>query len=892
VLRFALSTLRARRSLFVGSLACVALALLFLTAAGVLLESALRGHGAANRFAAAPVVVAGNAHLGLDGRDHPPGFGDVDAAVVPRPLIPAELVDRVGGVEGVRGAIPDLSFYAQPVGADGRPVTPPDGERTLGHSWASAPVTPFALREGTPPEGPGDVVVDAETARRAGLRVGAELTVLTSAEGRGSYRISGIAAAPDGGLTRDQTALFFSQETADRLAPPGGLVHAVAILVADGADRRRVADRVRAALGDRPGLEVLADSAETEVSGGDLRFVNTIVFVVSMGSLSVFVALFVMASGFAFATAQRHREFALLRVVGATPGQIRRMLAWETLLVAVLGAALALPAGAALAGPLARRLVDLGVAPEELTVRVGPWPLAAAAGCGVVITQLAALSAARRAARVRPAQALGDAERPARALPLSRALTGLAFLVGTGLLVAFGVALGGLAGSGLAFGGVLTLLIATALLGPALLRPVVPLLGLLIRAIARRTGRLALANSSAGIRRVAAATVPIVLMTGFTVAALFLQTTQQATAAEWAGERLAATHVLLPDGAAGLPPALADDAARLPGVATVSATATSWVRASVHTDEAESVPAPALSVDGRIAEVLDLHVTDGGLAGVAAGTAVAVSEEWAGEYGWRVGEDVRLRLPDGTGVELTIGARYDRSLGFADLLVPAAVLRPHTPDPLLDAVYLVADPAADPARLGAALDELTGRWPSAAAADRAEVEAAGAENAVTETWPVYLFGVLTAAFTALALANTQVMATLARADEFATLRLAGATRRNVLALVTWESVLVGAAGTLLGGAVAAVTLAGSSLALTGGIRVHGPPGFALAVGAGALALAVASALVPAWRMQRYGAPRPAGSAGPGQDPGTDRNPPQPPREPREPRERERTDVPA
>ena len=848
MLRFALSTLRTRRSLFVGSLAAVALALLLLAAAGVLLESALRDHDEVNRFAAAPVVVAGNPELGLDGRDHPPGLGDPEAAAVPRPLVPADLVERIGALDGVAAAVPDLAFHAQPIGSDGRPAGPTRGARSLGHAWSSAEVTPFTLSEGEAPRGARDVVLDAATARRGGLRPGDEVTVLTGAEGRGTYRVSGVASA-EPGLTEEQGALFFSDATARRLAPPGDLVNAVAVFPAPGTDPARLADRIREAVDAGPRIEVLTDSRATEVSEGDLRLLDTIVFVVSMGSLAVFVALFVMASGFAFATAQRHREFALLRVVGATPGQIRRMLAWETLLVAVFGGALAVPAGAALAEPLARGLVRIGVAPEGLDVVVGPWPLVVAAGCGVLVTQLAALAAAHRAARVRPAEALAEAAAPARLLPVSRALLGLAFLAFTGLFVLFGVAVGGLAGSGLAFGGVLTLLVATALLAPVLTRPLIPPLGLVIRLLARRTGRLALANSVAGVRRVAAATVPIVLMTGFTVAALFMQTTQQSVAAEWAGERLVASHVLLPEDAVGLPPALAGEAARLPGVATASATTTAWLRAAVHNDEAESVPIPALGVDERVGEVLDLRLREGELRGVAAGDAVAVSDEQAGEYGWRVGDLMRLRFPDGTERELTIGARYDHSLGFADLLVPAALVLDHSPDPLLDAVYLVAAPDADAERLRAGLDELTRRWPTATAADRTAVERAGAEDAVTETWPAYLFGVLTAAFTALALANTQVMATLARSEEFATLRLAGATRRDVLALTAWESALVAACGLLLGGAVAAVALAGSSLALTGAVRVEGPPGYALAVALGAFALTLASALLPAWRTQ-------------------------------------------
>ncbi|RNF91579.1 ABC transporter permease [Streptomyces botrytidirepellens] len=450
---------------------------------------------------------------------------------------------------------------------------------------------------------------------------------------------------------------------------------------------------------------------------------------------------------------------------------------------------------------------------------------------------------------MRPAEALREAAAPERRMPRSRLLTGLAFLVFTGLFLAFGISMGGLSGAGLAFGGVLTLLIAAAALGPALVRPLTPFVGALLRTFSRRTGQLALANTTAAPRQVAAAAVPIVLMVGFAVSALFMQTTQQNVAADWAGQRLTAGHVLLPQEAEGLPPGVAEEAARLPGVAAVSSTSTAWVRTSVHTDEAESVTARALGADANVTRALDIHLKDGDLRGLTAGRAVAVSVEQAKEYGWKTGERIRLRLPDGTRRELTIGARFDRSLGFADLVVPAAVLRPHTPDPLLDAVYLITGPDHRPS-LDRDLARLTQAWPSARAADRDQVKEAGAAGAVDETWPVYLFSALIAAFTALALANTVVMATLVRTGEFAMLRLIGATRRNVLALVAWESVVVAGCGVLLGAAVAGIVLSATSLALTGGVHISGPPGFLLAAAAGAVALALVSALVPAWRMLR------------------------------------------
>ncbi|MEI5097507.1 FtsX-like permease family protein [Streptomyces sp. PmtG] len=850
MLRLALQTLRTRRALFAGSLAAVTLALVLLTASGVLLQSALRGEGEANRFEAASLVVTGNADAGLDGRVHEPGFGDVEAPLVRRPQIPATLAKRVERVEGVRAVVPDLAFSAQVTGADGRPVPPELGERSLGHAWDSARVTPLRLREGRAPRGERDVVVDAATAERGELRVGDRVRVFTVEEGRGAYRVSGIAAAPRAELIKDQVALFFDGPTAARLAGGSDRLHALAVFADDGADVGALASRVRAAVGDKPEVEVLRNTADAEVSVSDTQFIDTLVFVVSMGSLAVFVALFVTASGFAFAVLQRHREIALLRVIGATPRQVKRMLGWETLLIALLGAAAGVPAGAALAEPLARGLVSLDIAPEELVVEVDWLPLAGAAATGVVLTRLAVAAAARRAARVRPEEALREAALADGRLPWSRVVIGLLFTVLTGLFIAFGISMGGVQGAGLAFGGVLTLLPAVAVLGPALVRPLVPLAGALLRPLWPRTGRLALANSATGPRRVAAAAVPLVLMIGFPLATLYMQTSQTASAHDWARERLVADSVLVPDDAAGLPPRVADEVARVPGVKSVSATSSAWVRVSVRTDEAESVNSRALAADTEFPRALALHVREGSLREVTAGKAVAVSQEQAKEYGWKVGDRVRLRLPDGTRAELDVGARYDRSLGFADLILPERVLRAHTPDPLLDAVYVTRAPGADRAAYDAGLARITRAWPMAEAAERDALLAAGSADGASQTWPAYVFSALIAVFTALALANTLVMATLVRSGEFAVLRLAGATRRDVLALVAGESTVVAVCGLVLGGAVASVVLMATSVAFSGEVHISGPPGFLAGAVGGALALTLGAALIPAARVLR------------------------------------------
>ena len=146
--------------------------------------------------------------------------------------------------------------------------------------------------------------------------------------------------------------------------------------------------------------------------------------------------MFVVASTMGLSIQQREREIALLRAVAATPGQIRRMIAWEAAIVGLVGSALGIWPGAVLGRALADGLVDHGIAPPNLTVTAGWLPIAAAVGGGVVAALLAVLGAARRAARVPPTLALSDAAVEPRLLGPGRVIGGLIALAGAAPLFA------------------------------------------------------------------------------------------------------------------------------------------------------------------------------------------------------------------------------------------------------------------------------------------------------------------------------------------------------------------------------------------------------------------------------------------------------------------------
>src|SRR5262245_7367565 len=412
------------------------------------------------------------------------------------------LAERIRPIPGVERVVPDRSVYARLV--NGRAVL-----HTVGHGWASTAVTPYRLTDGHAPRTAGEVVV----ARASRFHAGDRVRVLT-AEGSQWFAVSGTAHGP-------APAVFFRDDVAAMLSADARHADLLAIVTRPEADGEQVADRVHAALQDSP-VRVLtgakrgdAESPDDVVSRDDYVAGLTV-----FGVLAAFIAIFVVASTFALSVQQRHRELALFRAIGATPRQVRRMVAAEALLLAVVAFVVAAPLGVA-ATFLERGLFSrVGIGSAGLHVIVGPLPLVLGLVGAVVTTQLAAFASARRAARIHPTEALRDAAVQRRVVSWPRALAGLA-------LLAAGIAAVRAVDADDAPAGTMILMLAAALLGPLIALPFVWLLGLPLSALSHGPGMLARANTRANLRRAAAVATPVMLAVSLVCTLYFGQTALQ-----------------------------------------------------------------------------------------------------------------------------------------------------------------------------------------------------------------------------------------------------------------------------------------------------------------------------------------------------------------------------
>lgn len=803
MLRYALQTVRDRKAGFLGAFVALLCAAALITACGTLLETGLRGKIGTERYAATPVLVSADQSVHETTVKEKKGKTKEKHKAKPvaeRAWLPAATLDTVRAVPGVERAVPELTFQAVPL------VKAPAGDTkpSYGHAWTSAVLTPFTLAEGRAPQGGDEVVVDHALAARAGLGPGTELTVQSTGEPK-TYRVSGVAKAARGELAQ-QSALFFSDAEARRLAARDGQVSAIGVLPAPGVDAGRLAGQVAQALkgttaqvssGDERGPVEFLDAA-----GARIKLVS---MGGAMGGTSLLVAILVVVGTFSLSIQQRHRELALLRAIAATPTQLRRMIGREALLVGLAGGVAGALAGLPLAAWLHGRFVDSGVVPTALERTAGIFPMFAAVGATLLGAWAAARITGRRIARIRPAEALAEAALEGRRPAWIRSVLGVLLLAGGAVLV---VVLASLrtepASTPVTFLAVVVLAGAVSLLGPLLVRAATALLAGPLR-LAGPGGHLATANLRGNAVRMASAVTPLALLVGMTCTVLFITPTLGDAARAQARDGVRAGWVLVGQGP-GVTGEAAERIRRTPGVAAATEIVHTSVRVGLAKYGAQGVTPAGLT------RTWDPAVTSGSLDGFGEGSA-AVSELAADQLGLKPGSPLKLTLGDGTPVTLTVSAVYARGLGFGDLTLPHGLVAAHVDNALASSVLVAAEPGSGTGR--ERLAEAVRGFPGVAVLSARDADRARAERADAGAEINLLAMGLVLAFTAIAVVNTLAMSTAERVREFGMLRLAGAKRRQVLRMLRAEAVAVVLIGVALGSGIALAVLVAFSVGMTG-----------------------------------------------------------------------------
>ena len=774
MLGIALATVRDRWLSLAGACAALTVGAALAIGAGAVLAAADSAVGdEPGRYAAAPIIIT--APLGTE-----------EEPFQHRAAVASALAARIEALPQVRRVVRDRAV-----------VVRVNGAAIVARPWSAR--LGARLLSGRAPSAPGEIV-SAQS-----------LSSVVTPAGPQTVRVVG----------RVSDGVFFSDEEAARLAPR---VEALAVWP------RSAAPAVREVVGRRGAVLTGAARGQAEPNPERDALAGAGVLLSLMGMTIGFVAVFVTGSSFAFSVALRRRELGLLRAVGATPRQVRRLVMREAALVSfaggVAGALLSL-----LVGPLLGRwIVAKGLAPDAL--RVTPAPIAVAVGAAsmFVVGLCGAWLAARRAARVRPAEALRDAAVDRGVMTVGRWLIGLPSLAGATALSFLNVGAEPEAQLPLAFAAASLAVVGLGLLAPLLVPRVAALLALPLRGA---NGLLIRQHARAGVRRTASTAAPVLVAVGLAGALATMVNSLSASDAASARARTAQDAlVITADGDLS-----ASDVAALAGgnESAVGVTLEADLRVGGVTWRAIGADRAALPLMLRVPT---LH----GSLDPLTGDTVALGELAAKTLVRTVGDRVGARLPDGRITTLRVVAIVADGFGSVGLYVPHSVLAGHVGDRDATAVYTRADVRDRAQALGLHV--------TSGAVTRKIDDVTDSSNMN----PLALTVILGVAvlYVAIALAATAATGTVARRGELALLRLAGATRGDVTRLVAIEALVVTLTGGLLGCAITALIVAGiqrGAAALEGPVAIAVPWTLVAALIATFAAISVTASALAAHRSQ-------------------------------------------
>ncbi|MFI5099149.1 MAG: ABC transporter permease [Actinomycetes bacterium] len=716
------------------------------------------------------------------------GAGQDGAVLIPSSVL--TIVQSVPGVERARGVV--FVNGVQVTGQDGK-VIGQAGAPAFGTSWSDdQDLSPFRLVEGRGPTRPGEVAVDSQTATKAGLHVGGPVVLTTPGPTRHDT-VVGIFRFGTTGNLAGASIVAFDLRTAQLVLVQGAHGYTqVSAKGAAGTSQELLRNRVVEALGSQ-GVELkvqtgkaAADEQAKRITDG-LQFFN--VFLLVFAGIALVVGSFIILNTFTMLVAQRTRELALLRAIGATRRQVTRSVLLEALAVGVVGATIGLGLGVLLSSGLRGLFAALGIdLPAGPLVLAGRTVLAAYV-VGIGVTLVAAYLPARRASRVPPVAALRvDASPTARSLRM-RTLLGCVVLA-VGLLTAFA----GLRSSGdrapslVGLGG-LGVLVGAVVLSPSISRHVIGWLAAPVRA-SGATGKIAVDNARRNPRRTA--TTASALMLGLALVSAIGVLGASTTASTDAvidnvvrADFIASNPSFLP-----LSPEVAQTLARTPGVGTVSPVQALRVQIGGNRTGLTAVD-PA-----TITAMVDLAMVSGSVQGLGV-DGLLVDDKTATTEHYRIGSRIPVTFETGPRV-LTVQGVYKSSGAFSGGVVSVTTARQVGARNLDEVVYVRVAAGADPAKTRAAVDRAMAGFPNVKVQDQTEFKASIRDQVNQLLYIVYALLGLAVVIAVLGIVNTLALSVVERTREIGLLRALGMGRRQLRTTVRLESVSISVYGALLG----------------------------------------------------------------------------------------------
>ncbi|WP_424712306.1 ABC transporter permease [Kitasatospora acidiphila] len=771
------------------------------------------------------------------------------------PTIPASVVQQVAALPGVKTAEATVSTTTATLvnPKTNKAVGPTTGAPTIVGAWVDGPRTPMKVTSGNAPTGPGQMMLDADTAKNAKLNIGDPIRVIGE-RGTFDYTISGIATFTG---TNPGAALAFT----DLPTAQQNLLGSTKVLTGVDAygDGSKTNDQLKteatAALGSAYQVKTSAEQRADNAKGVG-SFLNFMKYVMlGFAGISLLVGGFLIINTFSMLVAQRTRELGLLRALGGSRRQVNRSVLIEALLLGVLGSTIGMLAGLGLALLLIQLMKGAGMTLSSSLDITAAVPIASYA-VGIIITMLAAWIPARRAGKVSPMAALSDHGTPAEASTNKvRIILGLLVTLGGAALLAVGGTSKSLgqAGSDLGLGVVLTL-VGFVVLGPLLAGVVVRVLGAALPALFGPSGKLAQRNALRNPRRTGATAAALMIGLALVTGASVVTNSMVASTSEQIDKQVGADYIVTVNHG-GLTPPMVDAAKNTAGIGHV--TEQRELMSNLTLPDGSVVKHQFVSaVSSTFTQDFAVPVSTGSGDGLVNG-GISVDQNFAKDHKLSVGDKITVDYGSGRTQQLPIGlvtttgnAIFDHHL-FATIDTVAKAV-PKDQQPLDVVVFGRAASGADKAKTLTALQNSFNAYPQVSVQDQAGYKKIVQQQ--VDSLLTLIYGLLGLAIivAVLGVVNTLALSVVERTREIGLLRAIGLSRRQLRRMIRLESVVIAVFGALLGAGLGlAWGITAQQVLKAQGLNVLSVPvGTIVGVLIASAVVGLLAALLPAFRAGR------------------------------------------
>lgn len=709
-----------------------------------------------------------------------------------RAPVPESLVPSVAKVDGVAAAVPNIEGSGQIVGSDGKPIGG-QGPPTFAQSWIDNPdLTTARITSGTAPTGPGEIVINEGAATVGNLSVGDKTTVLVPR----AVPVTVVGIASFGVLDSSTGPTFaaFTFEEAQKLIGSPGQVSTILVQGDEGVSEDDLAARISPLLPS--GVEAitgaqLTANQEESIQQDFLGFFET--FLLVFAGVALVVATFSIYNTFSVIVAQRSRESALLRAIGASRAQVLRSITFEGLLIGILASAIGVFLGGFVAAGLIAALGAGGLALPNSGLVVESSSVIWSLIVGVVVTVVASIAPAVRASRVPPLAALRETDADTSASSRKRQIFGAVLLIVGIALVASPVFLKGegvLARTGI---GAVATFIGFIVVGPVVVGVACRVIGWPVAALRGVSGHMARGNAVRNPKRTAntatALMIGVAIVTLITVFGSSIKASiEESVAGAIKGQLIYSSNNF---SGTGYSPEMTVALDALPEVEAAVGFGQGVVLNSTGTMNVEIADVKQLP------QVLDVVTLQGSLTDLGP-DEIVINSDAASANGWKIGTPIPMTTSSGKSVTPKVGAIVEQSDLTQDVIIPRTLWDTWVPQSGNTTVLIALAPGVSIEQGQAAVNPVGAKFGAGDALDKQQYVQQVAEQIDQLLNIVYVLLVLAIIIALMGISNTLSLSVFERTRELGLLRAVGQTRSQTRSMVRWESVIIAVFGTLGG----------------------------------------------------------------------------------------------